>query len=231
MPVLNKNQQKKFVWVVILATLALIYRAEIYQFLFLMGDRDRVVAILEGYGAAGPLFLAIFLFLQVFLAWIPGHVLMIAGGYLYGFKTGFIITAAATIIGSQMAFLLARRAGKPLVDRFVPEKMFEKWDRAAEKQGALFFLMTFWLPIFPSDMMCFIGGLGKIRPAKFFVANFLGRLPCAALLVLVGSDGYRMPPAFWFAAAGVIAGIMIGWRYLERWMAVRPASPVLSIFL
>lgn len=228
---LTKQQKNKIVWGIVIATGIIIFRKEIYQFLFMMGDRDRVVSILEEYGAAGPVLLGLFLFLQVFLAWIPGHVLMIAGGFLYGFKTGFIITAVTTIIGSQLAFLLARRAGKPLVDRFVPENLFQKWDRAAEKQGALFFLMTFWLPIFPSDMMCFIAGLGKIKSRKFFAANFLGRLPCAALLVVVGSDGYRMPVEFWFAAAGLIAAIMIGWRYLERWMVNRPASPVLSMFL
>ena len=141
---------------------------------------------------------------------------MIAGGYLYGFKTAVLITAVTTIAGSQLAYLLSRRAGRPFVDRFVPDHLIEKWDRAAEKQGAFFFLMTFWVPIFPSDLMCFIAGLGKVRPWPFFAANFLGRLPTAIFMVLIGSDGYRMSQPFWIAVGVFLVLLMVAWHFIQR---------------
>jgi uncharacterized membrane protein YdjX (TVP38/TMEM64 family) len=55
-------------------------------------DVEAVTADIRAYGLWGPVVLSVLFFLQVFLAFIPGQVLMIASGYLYGFLGGFLIT-------------------------------------------------------------------------------------------------------------------------------------------
>ena len=149
-------------------------REPLLDLLRLVGDREATTAFLQGYGTSGPIALSFLLVAQVFFAFIPGHILMISGGYVYGFMTAFLITLTSTVIGSQLAFVLARRAGRPVVNRLISAKLLDRWGQVAERNGAMFFLFAFWVPLFPSDAMCFVAGLSAISFRRFFVVNFLG---------------------------------------------------------
>jgi len=162
-----------------------------------------------------PVLLSIILTLQVFLAFIPGHAFIVAGGYIYGLLVGALITQVSTVFASQLAFLLTRRYGRPLVDRMAPANLIDHWNKLAEKQGGLFFFFAFILPIFPNDLMSFIAGLSNISPRKFFVANFLGRLPCAIFVTLIGSHGFELPLYFWVVIIILILGLCLLWKTIS----------------
>ena len=191
------------------------WRVELGELATMIGDREAIVAYLEQYQGWGPAVLSVILGAQVFLAVIPGHAFMVAGGYVYGFWVGALITQVSTVIASQLAFYLARNAGRPFVNRLAPEQVIDKWNHLAEKQGALFFFFSFILPIFPNDLMCFIAGLSSISPKKFFIANFWGRLPCAVFITLIGSHGLEMPIYFWVVAAFVMVGLCLSWKWIS----------------
>jgi uncharacterized membrane protein YdjX (TVP38/TMEM64 family) len=196
--------------------------------LSMIGDRDAIVELLQGYGLWGPLVLSIILGLQVFLAVIPGHAFMVAGGYVYGLLVGAAITQVSTVIASQLAFLLARSYGRPLVDRMAPANVIDHWNALAQKQGGLFFFFSFILPIFPNDLMCFIAGLSAISPRKFFLANLLGRLPCAIFVTLIGSHGFELPLYFWVLIILVIVVMCLIWKKVSNQIQThffRPVSP------
>ena len=182
----------------------------------IIGDRDAIAAFLQQYGVVGPLILFIILALQVFLAVIPGHAFIVAGGYIYGLFLGAMITQISTVIASQLAFLLARKYGRPLVDRIAPANIIEHWNKLAQTQGGMFFFFSFILPIFPNDLMCFIAGMSAISPRKFFLANFLGRLPCAIFVTLIGSHGFELPLYFWILAVLVIIVLCVLWKNISN---------------
>ncbi len=194
----------------------------------IIGDRDAIINYLQPYGILGPLVLFIILMLQVFLAVIPGHAFIVAGGYIYGLFVGTLITQLSTVLASQLAFLLVRRFGRPMVDRFSSAKIVDHWNQLAEKQGGLFFFFAFILPIFPNDLMAFIAGLSSITTKKFFAANFFGRLPVAILITLIGSHGFEIPLYFWLVIALAILGLCIFWKYcstrIERHLFNKGAS-------
>jgi len=191
------------------------WRAEFSELLSMIGDREAIVAYLELYQGWGPVILALILGSQVFLAIIPGHAFMVAGGYVYGFLIGVLITQVSTVVASQLAYLLARKAGRSFVNRMAPTHVIDKWNQLAEKQGGLFFFFSFILPIFPNDLMCFIAGLSSISPKKFFIANFWGRLPCAVFVTLIGSHGLEMPLYFWAAVVLVVVGLCASWKRIS----------------
>lgn len=188
-------------------------RRPLLELLSLLKDREAVIAYLQAYGAWGPILLTTIIALQVVIATIPGHVFMIAGGYLYGFPTAFLITFVSTVVTSQLAFALARSFGRPIVHRLAPRKLIDRWEETARRQGFVFFLFAFILPIFPSDLMCYIAGLTLISPRRFLAANALGRLPCAALMALIGSHGLELPARAWIPIALVSASMFLVWRY------------------
>jgi uncharacterized membrane protein YdjX (TVP38/TMEM64 family) len=170
-------------------------------------------------GSWGALALFSLLVLQVFIAVIPGHALMLAGGYVYGFALSLLITLTSTVLGSQIAFLVARRYGRAAVYRLARPEIILKWDRLASRQGALFYFFAFVLPIFPSDLMCYVAGLGTIPARRFFLANVLGRFVCAAFITLIGSNGLHMPALFWAASLLVVGGFYGAWRLYSCKMA------------
>ena len=145
--------QKSRILNISLALVALLaawqWRVELGAFIALLGNREVIVAYLEQYPVWGPAILSLILGAQVFLAILPGHAFMVAGGYVYGFVAGALITQVSTVIASQLAYLLARKAGRPFVNRMAPTEVIDKWNQLAEKQGGLFFFFSFILPVFP----------------------------------------------------------------------------------
>jgi len=174
-------------------------RDGVWDLISLVGDQEGVSAYLQSYGAWGPVALAAAQLLQVLVAVIPGHVFLIAAGYVYGFWPGLILNMICIVTASQLGFALARWTGRPVVDRLVDQKTLDKWYSIGEKQGFTFFTIAFILPMFPTDMMNFVAGLTGIPGIKFLAANILGRLPGAIMLTMIGAYGIRFATAQWLA--------------------------------
>jgi len=122
------------------------------------------------------------------------------------------LSLTATVIGSQISFMLARRAGRPLIERLAPVELLDKWSAISAEKGLVFFLFAFMLPVFPADIMNFIAGFSALSPRRFFIANLFGRLPGVVLLTAVGSYGLSIPPIAWIGVAIVGAITFIGLR-------------------
>lgn len=199
----------------------------VIAFLDFVRDRQAVSAYLDQVGFVGPLVLIGLVGIQVLIPTLPAEPPMIAGGYAYGFLRAFLLSWLVTVAATQLVFLLARRAGRPLVKWFVPGKMLNKWTRIAGERGVIFFLLAFVIPPVPSDIMVYVAGLSTIGARRFFVANFFGRIPMVALFTLVGASGFSISPAFifWLTVCGVI--MLIAWWYFilrERPSAVEAAA-------
>ncbi len=190
-----------------------------------LGDQAALSTIVKSYGFWGPL--AIFLLhgLQIIIAAIPGHMIMIASGYIYGFWGGFILTLFTTVVLSQVAFTLARWAGRPVVERLVPADSLQRWDRLANHYGVFFFMISFMLPVFPADVMNYVAGLSSLSWLKFLVANFFGRLPGVLAMTLIGSHGLALSPQVWviFFVGGFILLYLARLVLKKIEMAVPPA--------
>ena len=191
-----------------------LYWQELKTIFIIIGNRELIVSNLEKYGVFGPLVLFVVLMVQVFLAIIPGHAFIVAGGYIYGLFVGSLITLTSTVIAGQLAFILTRQFGRPVVDRFAPRKVIDYWQKLAEGQGGMFFFFSFILPIFPNDLMSFVAALGKISPKRFFVANVLGRLPCAIVITLIGSHGLELPQQVWLGLGIILLTVCLIWKKL-----------------
>ena len=150
---------------------------------------------------------------------------MIAGAYVYGFTAGFLMSWLVSVAASQAIFYLARYAGSPVVERFVPAGLLDKWTRRATEKGTLFFLLAFVIPPVPSDILIYVAGLSGIEGQRFFVANFFGRLPMIFLLSLVGANGFRITPAM-IVGLTVIGVLMLvaWWHFILRSPTDDPAN-------
>jgi uncharacterized membrane protein YdjX (TVP38/TMEM64 family) len=206
---------KKSLIVIALITLVIVYRQPLAELLSIIGDQQAVSAYLKSYGALGPIVLFVLMIAQVFVAVIPGHALMVTAGYVYG-GLGLFIVITSTVIGSQIAFTIARWYGRDLINKLASPEIIERWNKAAQHQGIIFYFFAFVLPIFPSDLMCYVAGLATISPKHFLISNILGRTCCAVFITFIGIYGMHPPVMFWIISILVISALFAGWALYKK---------------
>jgi len=206
---------KKSLIVIVFITLVIVYRQPLAELLATISDQRAVSEYLKSYGALGPVVLFTLMIAQVFVAFIPGHALMVTAGYVYG-GLGLCVVIVSTVIGSQIAFMIARWYGRDLIYRLASPAIIDRWNKAAQHQGVIFYFFAFVLPIFPSDLMCYVAGLATISPRRFFISNILGRTCCAVFITLIGMYGMHPPVAFWIVSISLISAFFAGWVLYKK---------------
>jgi len=199
--------------VLLLTILVWFYHDALWLFINFIRDRQAVTAYIDTLGFIGPLVLMGLIGLQVLIPSLPAEPPMIAGAYAYGITAGFLMSWLVSVAVSQGVFYLARYAGRPVVERFVPARLLDKWTRSAGEKGTAFFLLAFVIPPIPSDILIYVAGLSAIDGRRFFVANFFGRMPMIVLLSLVGANGFSITPAMIVGLTVIGVLMLVAWWY------------------
>lgn len=207
---------KTILVIVICVSLVWWWREPLGNFFAWISNRDAVAGFIEDYGNWGIVIYSALLILQLIVAFVPGQALVFAGGYVFGFWKSLLVTIPVAVAGSQVAFYLARRYGRPLAYRLATQQAIDRWESISKNQGILFYFLAFNLPIFPSDAMCYVAGLASIPARQFFIANLLGRTVSTIFTVLVGAYGLNLPPVFWVIVALTVVGFYIAWVAYAR---------------
>ena len=188
----------------------------------LLSDPERLRAIVIGWGAWGPLALIGLQVAQVLIAPLPGQVLGLVGGYVYGPWLGTLINMAGTLLGSGLAMWLARRFGRPLVHHFVSPRWLDRLDGLAVKRGAAVFFLIFLLPFLPDDAACFVAGLSPLPLKELLLLAAVGRLPGVFIPNWLGAHAAGLSAIQWVAIALLLVPAAVAfWRWqetIERWL-------------
>lgn len=191
---------------------------EVRALIAFVSDQEAFGEYLRSFGVLAPLVLFAAQMIQVFIAFIPGHVVSISGGYVFGFGWGLIMNITFTVFASQMAYFLARYAGRPIVYKLADRETVDYWERVANQKGLVFFTIAFLLPIFPSDAMNFVGGLSGISAGKFLIANLIGRTPSAIMLTMIGAYGTEFSNLAWALIILVFIIVFFAGNYGAKWL-------------
>ena len=176
----------------------------------LFGDPARVRAFVQEWGALGPVAIILLQVAQVLLAPVPGQVVGLASGYLFGAAMGTLYSWVGVVLGSAIAFWLAKAFGRPLVERLVSRERLERFDDYARRGGLFFFFLFFLFPFLPDDIACFVAGLTPLPIPSLVLVAALGRLPGIAVSSLVGANVFRLTIEGWalFIALLLIVAIL-----------------------
>jgi len=166
-----------------LALYLLIYHSDIYLTYL---DRKRLVAFIKSYGSFSPVIFVALQIFQVLFAPIPGEVTGFIGGFLYGNFFGVLYSTIGLGVGSWLAFIFARWAGQPLVERIVRYKTIQRYDYLMAHQGTWIAFLLFLIPGFPKDYLCYILGLGHMDLKTFLIISTAGRFLGTVLLTIQG---------------------------------------------
>ncbi len=119
---------------------------------------------------------------------IPGSIITIAAGFIFGLPLGVAVVSAGSVLGSTCAFLLGRRFVREWVEeRIAGMPRFEALDRATHSSGFSIVLLARLSPLFPFNLLNYALGLTRVSLRDFFFASWIGMLPGTILYVYVGT--------------------------------------------
>jgi len=139
----------------------------------------------------------------------------LVGGALFGTIGGFLISAAGTLAGSIIVFLLSKRFGRPFVIRFVSSELIEKYDQIKESKLNTVLFLIFLFPLFPDDMLCFIAGLSPMPVKTFILIVMLARTPSVFINTMIGAGIMDDSPTQFMIAVTIYA-VLIAVLYFNR---------------
>ena len=148
-------------------------------------NREAIQETVEGAGIWGWLIYIVLYVAQAIFAPIPGAVLGFIGGYIFGW-VGIILSMIGMSIGMLSIFVLARRFGRPLVEKVITKEALGRFDFLTKK-GSLVFFLIFLIPGLPDDAVGYVAGLTKIPIRKLLFLAIVGRLPAIVGTNLIGS--------------------------------------------
>jgi uncharacterized membrane protein YdjX (TVP38/TMEM64 family) len=195
------SSRTKWKWVLLLCILAgffffLVYQynssiwAQVIKVYHLYQDHQEFKKTISSYGAYAPLAYILLQIIQVIIAPIPGGAIEFLGGVIFGVKAGFIYSMIGLLIGSWIAFNLARIFEKIAVEKFVSEQTRKKFDYLVEHEGVILSFILFLLPGFPKDALCYILGLTPMHLGIFLIISTIGRIPGTLIATLQGAKAF-----------------------------------------
>ena len=96
------------------------------------GGLSRVIDDVRNAGPLGFLILLAMQFMQIVVAFIPGEVVQMAAGMMYGPWLGAAVVLLGCIISSAFVFAVVHRLGAPFVRDMVPTKYLDKFNAFEE---------------------------------------------------------------------------------------------------
>ena len=169
-------------------------------------------------GKLGPVMLVLFQILQTVIAPIPGEVVQIAGGYIYGTTLGAIYVTGGMMLGAMIAFYFTRCLGGSFIERLLQKDKF-KWMRGMmdNNKFSVFLFIIFIIPGLPKDMFIYAAGLTTMKPLRFFTILLFARLPWLLASVSVGANIYdkNYGPTIVISVISVVA-FVLGLIYKDK---------------
>jgi uncharacterized membrane protein YdjX (TVP38/TMEM64 family) len=138
-------------------------------------------------GAAGPLlFMALYALATVLF--LPGSVITLAGGALFGPVWGTLWNLTGATIGASLAFLIARYLGADWVARRAGPRL-QSLNEGVSAEGWRFVAFVRLVPLFPFNLLNYALGLTRIPFPAYVLASWLFMLPGAFAYTWLGFAG------------------------------------------
>ncbi len=150
-------------------------------------DAAAVAAWVQGAGAAAPLaFVALYALGTVLF--LPGSVLTLAGGALFGPVWGTLYNLTGATLGATLAFLASRYLASDWVARRAGPRLRRLMD-GVEAEGWRFVAFVRLVPLFPFNLLNYALGLTRIRLVHYVLASWVFMLPGAMAYTWLGYAG------------------------------------------
>ncbi|MTJ08855.1 TVP38/TMEM64 family protein [Anabaena sp. UHCC 0204] len=141
---------------------------------------------IDGLGAVGALAF-ILLYIIATVAFLPGSILTLGAGVVFGVVMGSLYVFIGATIGAAAAFLVGRYLARGWVAKKIAgNSKFRAIDEAVGREGLKIVLLTRLSPIFPFNLLNYAYGVTGVS-LKDYVLGSIGMIPGTIMYVYIGS--------------------------------------------
>ncbi len=145
------------------------------------------LAWLRGLGDGGLVLLAA-VYVVACVLFVPGSILTLGAGAVFGLVKGFIAVSVGSVLGAAAAFLVGRTVARGWVERKVAgSPRFRAIDRAVGANGFQIVLLTRLSPLFPFNLLNYAFGLTRVPLGTYILASWIGMVPGTLMYVYLGT--------------------------------------------
>ena len=130
----------------------------------------------------------ILIYVVATVLFLPGSVLTLAGGALFGPFFGAFYNLTGATIGAALSFLIARYLASNMVSERSGGKL-KQLINGVEAEGWRFVAFVRLVPLFPFNLLNYALGLTKIRFIEYLLATYIFMLPGALAYTYLGYAG------------------------------------------
>ncbi len=170
----------------------------------LLQNEQALEALIIELGWLGPVALIVFNIVQIVVAPIPGYVVQIASGYLFGPFWGGVWASIGLLAGAMLAMWLARTFGRPLVERLVGGQRLDKWETTTHSDSVIVWFILILSPT--GDLPYFLAGLSSTRYLTIFLLSLAIRVPTTFVVTSAGAGVMLLN---WWQLATALAALIV----------------------
>jgi uncharacterized membrane protein YdjX (TVP38/TMEM64 family) len=153
------------------------------------------------------------------LLFVPGSVLTIGAGLIFGLLWGTVIVSIASTTAAALAFLIARYVARGRVEALAKRnEKFRAIDQAIRAQGWRVVALLRLSPLVPFSLSNYLYGLTPVPFGPYVLASWIAMLPATVLYVWIGAAGRaaasaqregRSPLEWALLGAGLVATAVV----------------------
>jgi uncharacterized membrane protein YdjX (TVP38/TMEM64 family) len=194
-------------------------------------------------GAVAPI-VFIGAYVAACVLFIPGSIMTIGAGVLFGVFRGSIYVSIGATAGATAAFLIGRYFARDWVAaKLAGNATFNAIDAAVGREGWKIVGLTRLSPVFPFNLLNYAYGLTSVSLRDYLLASWLGMLPGVVMytyigsligdLTRIGAAPTKRPAGYWIlnvvGLAATVAVALYAARIARRALAQKKlADPKLS---
>ncbi|EGN4393620.1 TVP38/TMEM64 family protein [Escherichia coli] len=181
------NAERNFLFACLIFALV-IYAIHAFGLFDLLTDLPHLQTLIRQSGLFGySLYILLFIIATLFL--LPGSILVIAGGIVFGPLLGTLLSLIAATLASSCSFLLARWLGRDLLLKHVGHShTFQAIEKGIARNGIDFLILTRLIPLFPYNIQNYAYGLTTIAFWPYTLISALTTLPGIVIYTVMASD-------------------------------------------
>ena len=163
------------------------------------------------------------IYVALVLLFVPGAILTLIAGALFGLARGVVIVAIATSVADAIAFLAARHVGRSAVQRLAARyPRAQAIDLAVARAGWRIVALLRLNPAIPYSASNYLFGATGVAFLPYLVASGIFTLPGTITYVYLGYAGaeavagHARSPAEWALIVTGLAATVAGVVYITR---------------
>lgn len=141
---------------------------------------------IQQFGTMAPLLMFLLFVIQAALPVFPYIILATAGGMLFGFKLGVLLSWAGALAGACIAYWFFRLLGYDWMTNTLYRRFNYKMPDFSPSRAFWTIIITRIIPVIPTPLINLAAAMGGVSFWTFFTSSAIGKIPSAILYTGLG---------------------------------------------